>query len=86
MKENFRFPGSSYAIGIVSTPYERQSGERYSEPEIEQRRESALRRMLSAPHRPHKPKKKSLAAQGERGGPRHALFLGSRVGVDEILP
>jgi hypothetical protein len=36
---------------------DKQAGEQYSEEETEQRREDALRRMLSTPHKPHKPKK-----------------------------
>jgi hypothetical protein len=33
----------------------KRSEENYSEPETIQRREAALKRMLSTPHQPHKP-------------------------------
>jgi hypothetical protein len=34
---------------------EDKANDRYSERETEQRREAALKRMLSTPHKPHKP-------------------------------
>jgi len=44
---------------------ERKSDESYSERETERRREAALKRLLSTPHKPHKPigKKKQTKQQ-----------------------
>jgi hypothetical protein len=47
----------------------RKSYEQFSEKETEQRREAALKRMLTTPHQPHKPiEKKAKSPRPKRGG------------------
>jgi hypothetical protein len=43
--------------------------EQYSEQETVERREAALRRMLSTPHQPHRPRGKSIGPKAKRSRP-----------------